>query len=749
SRDALFRLSLGGLDRLEKAVWTASSEKATLCQNKGQSERDCHNFIKVLLTNGTKLFTCGTNAFYPQCTWRELEEVNRVREWVIGVAKCPYSPWSNSTGLISENDGQYFAGSPIDFSGADAAITVDKGPSYIRTSQADSRILNRPQFVGSFETPSYVYFLFREVAIEYINCGKIIYSRIARVCKNDRGGGQHMLRDTWTTFLKARLNCSIPGEFPFYFDNIQAMTYLLEQGIIYATFTTPRNSIAGSAVCAFNMSAVEAAFGGPFKHQKSAGSAWERRSIDLPQPPDHQLLELSKYQLMDSAVQPTTLTPLYRTTLETLTHIAVETVSTKLHKDVHVLYIANTEGLIKKISVITRTLETCVLEIWKPIPNGMTSNILTLKFALDSIYVGMEHGMLRISVEHCRRHGSKAACLNAQDPHCGWDDHLESCGPPPTRNPLVPHWHQHATTCPILNQPVDGGWSAWSAWSQCQHTSTTGGTTSSDGLDGCLCSTRSCNNPTPEHGGRDCSGITIRVTNCTVHGSWSSWSSWSACSQTCNMAVKTRRRTCGNPAPQFGGRVCVGQDRQEAYCHNNPPCPVSGRDGEWSSWGSWGECSAKCGPGYRVRRRECNKPAPLPPGLDCQGCHIDYQSRRLSSWTVWAGMGNGTQKRFRFSCKAPVQDPALIKLALYKVEERICSNDGMCTRTERGDGEDAWSEWSAWSPCSVDCGEGLQHRARTCEAPMRQLNSHHEDCPGPASVTRTCTKAMCRGMIRS
>jgi chondroitin sulfate proteoglycan 4 len=48
-----------------------------------------------------------------------------------------------------------------------------------------------------------------------------------------------MLRDNWTTFVKARLNCSIPGEYPFYFDNIQGMTYLPEQGIVYATFTTP------------------------------------------------------------------------------------------------------------------------------------------------------------------------------------------------------------------------------------------------------------------------------------------------------------------------------------------------------------------------------------------------------------------------------------------------------------------------------------------------------------------------------
>ena len=32
-----------------------------------------------------------------------------------------------------------------------------------------------------------MYFLFRETATEAMNCGKAVYSRIARVCKNDEG----------------------------------------------------------------------------------------------------------------------------------------------------------------------------------------------------------------------------------------------------------------------------------------------------------------------------------------------------------------------------------------------------------------------------------------------------------------------------------------------------------------------------------------------------------------------------------
>lgn len=47
-----------------------------------------------------------------------------------------------------------------------------------------------------------------------------------------------MLKDTWTTFLKARLNCSLPGDYPFYYDYIQSVVYVEEERLFYATFTT-------------------------------------------------------------------------------------------------------------------------------------------------------------------------------------------------------------------------------------------------------------------------------------------------------------------------------------------------------------------------------------------------------------------------------------------------------------------------------------------------------------------------------
>lgn len=62
-----------------------------------------------------------------------------------------------------------------------------------------------------------------------------VFSRISRVCKNDQGNR----RKVWTTFLKARLNCSVSGEYPFYLDHVQSVQYMPEEQLLYTTFTTP------------------------------------------------------------------------------------------------------------------------------------------------------------------------------------------------------------------------------------------------------------------------------------------------------------------------------------------------------------------------------------------------------------------------------------------------------------------------------------------------------------------------------
>lgn len=83
---------------------------------------------------------------------------------------------------------------------------------------------------------------------------QVVFPRVARVCKNDRGGSPRVLEKQWTSFLKSRLNCSIPGDSHFYFNILQAVTDVIHingRDVVMATFSTPYNrySEANRSVC--------------------------------------------------------------------------------------------------------------------------------------------------------------------------------------------------------------------------------------------------------------------------------------------------------------------------------------------------------------------------------------------------------------------------------------------------------------------------------------------------------------------
>lgn len=74
-----------------------------------------------------------------------------------------------------------------------------------------------------FQLFQYVYFFFREHGAEAPESGT--YSRVARVCKNDMGGPRNYKYE-WSSFVKMRLNCSIPQKNKnFYFDEVRVVVF--------------------------------------------------------------------------------------------------------------------------------------------------------------------------------------------------------------------------------------------------------------------------------------------------------------------------------------------------------------------------------------------------------------------------------------------------------------------------------------------------------------------------------------------
>lgn len=61
-----------------------------------------------------------------------------------------------------------------------------------------------------------------------------------------------------------------------------------------------------------------------------------------------------------------------------------------------------------------------------------------------------------------------------------------------------------------------------------------------------------------------------------VNGGYSIWSEFTDCSKSCGGGVKSRARTCTNPAPDDKGKDCslLGASSETISC-NNEPCPTT------------------------------------------------------------------------------------------------------------------------------------------------------------------------------
>ncbi len=61
----------------------------------------------------------------------------------------------------------------------------------------------------------------------------------------------------------------------------------------------------------------------------------------------------------------------------------------------------------------------------------------------------------------------------------------------------------------------------------------------------------------------------------TTDGNWSDWSDWDNCTKECGGGNQTQTRTCSNPTPKHGGNNCSDSNIEIASrgCNMNP-CPI-------------------------------------------------------------------------------------------------------------------------------------------------------------------------------
>nr|XP_040060152.1 semaphorin-3D isoform X1 [Gasterosteus aculeatus aculeatus] len=506
-KDHVYLLRADGPDLKAHAQvhWPASTENVRRCQLAGKSlQTDCANFVRLLQPlNKTHVYACGTGAFHPQCAYLRLgpspqEPLSLLSHTVeSGRGKCPFSPTQPFTARLT--DGELYAGTSVDFMGVNAAIfrSPVRGSSHnhIRTEANDQNWLNEPDFVGSFSIPDThspdddkIYLFFRERAAEAGQWDQRVYSRVARVCKNDVGGKRSLI-NRWTTFLKARLVCSVPGPsgVDTHFDELEDI-FVLEtkdpqNPAVYGIFSTSSSVFPGSAVCAYSMASIRAAFSGPFAHKEGPDYRWVEYKGRIPYPrpgtcpsetydalhkstrdfPDELVSFMRQHQLMWEAVLPLGGRPVLTrvNAPSALRRLVVDRVEAE-DGPYDVLHLGTDDGkVLKAVSFVKDSLdmEEIILEELTIFKSQTPILSMQLSTKRQQLFVSSEEGVAQLGLQRCNLYGSDCAeCCLARDPYCSWDGQTCSTYFPSTRRRARRQDVKHGdpwSQCPVTEDNLD------------------------------------------------------------------------------------------------------------------------------------------------------------------------------------------------------------------------------------------------------------------------------------------------------
>ncbi|XP_068162800.1 semaphorin-3aa isoform X2 [Antennarius striatus] len=466
AEDHIFSFDLVNINRDHRQIaWPATPSKRDECKWAGKDfGKECNNFIRVLQPyNQTHLYICGTGAFHPICSFLEMgkraeDNIFRLASYFEnGRGKSPYDPKMLSASLLI--DGELYSGTSADFMGRDFAIFRTLGEHHpIRTEQHDSRWLNDPRFVGVHLIPESdnpeddkIFLFFKENAMDGEHTGKATISRIGQLCKNDMGGHRSLV-NKWTTFLKARLMCSVPGVngIDTHFDELQDVFLMSSKDpknpVIYAVFTTSSNIFKGSAVCMYNMPDIRRVFLGPYAHRDGPNYQWVpfQGRVPYPRPgtcpsktfggfdstkdlPDDVITFARGHPAMFNPVHPIGGRPIMvRTDVDyQFSQLVVDRVEAE-DGQYDVMFIGTDMGTVLKVVMIPREswhdLEEVVLEEMTVFREPTPITAMELSTKQQQLYLGSALGVSQMSLHRCEVYGKACAeCCLARDPYCAWD----------------------------------------------------------------------------------------------------------------------------------------------------------------------------------------------------------------------------------------------------------------------------------------------------------------------------------------
>ncbi|XP_075555420.1 proteoglycan-like sulfated glycoprotein papilin isoform X2 [Dermacentor variabilis] len=241
---------------------------------------------------------------------------------------------------------------------------------------------------------------------------------------------------------------------------------------------------------------------------------------------------------------------------------------------------------------------------------------------------------------------------------------------------------------------------------------------------------------------------------------------WEDCSKSCGNGTQLRLVFCQRRT-EAGSVLTADSD-----CESSGPKPERlqdcSSDAECASWevGNWTECDRLCGEGTQIREVVCINPlgGETVEVLDDSGC--DESKKPPSNQTCELRPCDGTEWVTSpwSGCELPCSSRIETRQVLCTNEEGVMFPDEYCDDEKRpnttkpcDEDDSALDEqcqymwyYSQWSPCSTECGNGMQTRKVFCGSFIdgNIVNVTDDNC-NPAeqlNSTRECTvEAVCNG----
>ncbi|XP_037767334.1 semaphorin-7A [Chelonia mydas] len=389
-----------------------------------QKPEEKKNYLTFIGKYNDMLLLCGTNACKPTC-WN-LADRNKDGEAAQGLA--PFVPNQNSLVLVDGKD-IYSTISLHQHNGKIPRFRQVRGTGELYTSDT---VMQNPKFVKATvikqdeRHDDKIYYFFQEDNPDKSPEAPLNVSRVAQLCKGDKGGTSSLSASKWTTFLKATLVCVNPAT-KGNFDLLQDVFIVpsdknWRETRVYGLFS---NSWGYSAVCVYTIGDIDTVFRTSklkgytkdMPHIRPGQCPWGRNHTP---PETFKIADL--HPAVEERVQPVAPrnSPLFHNK-NRYQKIAVHRVQARDGHTYNVLYLVTDKGYIHKIVEMPHGVLN-ILEI-QPFQQPAPILAMTLDHRRAKLYVSSPSEVVQLPMDMCEvYHRSCESCVMAKDPYCGWAD---------------------------------------------------------------------------------------------------------------------------------------------------------------------------------------------------------------------------------------------------------------------------------------------------------------------------------------